>query len=79
MQITLVPTAGLCNRMNAILSAIALNQHYHYPINIYWEKTSDCCAEYTDLFQPIEIEDITISSLHKFYLKPGGKNNCRNI
>lgn len=48
MQITLVPTAGLCNRMNAILSAIALNQHYHYPINIYWEKTSDCCAEYTD-------------------------------
>lgn len=75
MQITLVPTAGLCNRMNAILSAIALNQHYHYPINIYWEKTSDCCAEYTDLFQPIEIEDITISSLHKFYLKPGGKNN----
>lgn len=73
MQVILVPTAGLCNRINAMLSAIAANRTYHIPISIFWEKTSDCCAEYSELFEPLEISGISVSALHKFQLKPGGR------
>lgn len=73
MQVTLVPTAGLCNRINAILSAVAVHKIYHTPIRIFWEKTADCYAEYDELFDPIQIDGLTVASLRKFMLKPGGK------
>ncbi len=42
MKITLVPTAGLCNRLNAITSGI-LYQKYHKDaqLYIYWEKAKN--------------------------------------
>lgn len=75
MEVTLVPKAGLCNRINAVLSGIAVHNKYGYPVHIFWEKTKDCYAEFGDLFQPFDINGITISSLQKFYLKPGKKKN----
>lgn len=73
MRITLVPTAGLCNRMNAILCAIASYEQYKIPIKIYWEKTIDCYAEFSDLFEPLNHPEIKVLPLKDFYLKPGGK------
>lgn len=73
MKITLVPTAGLCNRMNAILCAIASYEQYKIPTEIYWEKTNDCYAEFSDLFEPLNHPAIKVLPLKKFYLKPGGK------
>ena len=74
MEITLVPTAGLCNRMNAITSGICYKEkHKDVKLQIYWEKTPDCCAYFTDLFEPIP--DYDIKPLKKFYLKTGKKNN----
>ena len=62
-KITLVPHSGLCNRMNAILSAIALVKHYgdKYPINIYWEKSKECYADFDELFLPITCENVTFN------------------
>lgn len=73
MKITLVPTAGLCNRMNAILCAIVSYEQYKIPTEIYWEKTNDCYAEFSDLFEPLNNTELTVKPLKKFYLKPGGK------
>ena len=74
MKITLVPTAGLCNRLNAITSGI-LYQKYHKDaqLYIYWEKSKECYAHFTDLFEPLDC--IEIKPLRKFYLKPGRKKN----
>lgn len=73
MKLTLVPTAGLCNRMNAILCAIISYEQYKIPTEIYWEKTSDCYAEFSDLFEPLDHPNLQVKTLKKFYLKPGGK------
>lgn len=75
MKITLVPTAGLCNRMNAILCAIVSYEQYRIPTDIYWEKTNDCYAEFNDLFEPLNNTDLIVQPLKKFYLKPGGKKH----
>lgn len=74
MKITLVPTASLCNRLNAITSGI-LYQKYHKDaqLYIYWEKSKECYAHFTDLFEPLDC--IEIKPLRKFYLKPGRKKN----
>lgn len=75
MKLTLVPQGGLCNRMNTILSAIALNQanNFKYEINIYWEKSHDCYVHFDELFEPLQIKNITIHPLKDFHLKSGGK------
>lgn len=73
MQVTLVPTAGLCNRINAILSAVAVHKIYRTPIRIFWGKTADCHAAYDELFEPMQIDGLTVAPLQQFMLKPGGK------
>lgn len=75
-EITLVPQAGLCNRINAIISAFALcDNHPWVNINIYWEKSRECRADFTDLFQPIDTKNIRMYKLKKFALLPGRKDN----
>lgn len=76
MKITLVPTAGLCNRINAIVSAFALcHKEPQISIDIFWEKNKECYADFTDLFLPIENNQIHIYPLTQFYLKPARKRN----
>ena len=70
MKITLVPTAGLCNRMNAILCAIAVQKEYNCQVDVFWEKTKDFYAEFRDLFKEPKIEQFKIHKLENFYLKP---------
>lgn len=75
MNITLVPTAGLCNRINMILCAINAFEECHFPMKIYWEKTEDCKAEFAELFKPLNYKELKVYPLRKFYLQPGGKRN----
>lgn len=61
MKILLVPVAGLCNRINAITSAILYKErHPECDVRIKWWKTHDCCANFDDLFDssfiPLKIE-----------------------
>ena len=53
-SITLIPYAGLCNRMRAISSAIYVSIHHNVPLKIIWNKSYNCAAHFTDLFYPIE-------------------------
>lgn len=76
-KITLLAYAGLCNRMNTILSAIALRErNKDVDIDIYWSKGKECYARFSDLFQPIDqFKGITIHELHSFFLEKGKKSN----
>lgn len=72
-KLILAPTAGLCNRMNAILCAIALKKTLDWDIQVYWENTKDCKVDFQDLFLPIE--GISVNRLLNFWMKPGTKKN----
>lgn len=54
MKITLVPRAGLCNRINAIISGLVYQKlHPEAEIDIYWHKSQDCYCRFDDLFKQI--------------------------
>ena len=72
-SITLIPYAGLCNRMRAISSAIYVSIHHNVPLKIIWNKSHNCAAHFTDLFYPIDIQGVTFKEneqfLHKLHRK----------
>lgn len=76
-SLTLVPFAGLCNRINAMLNAIAIAKSkslgQSLSLQIYWQKTNDCAAYFDELFQPIS--GIDVQRLSKLSLKPANKKN----
>ncbi len=54
MKITLVPYAGLCNRLNAIVSGLAYKEKYpDTELTILWHKWFHCNCRFKDLFQQI--------------------------
>ena len=77
--IDLIPIAGLCNRINAIMSAIGLCQKYEsVQINVYWPKNSDCFAQLSDLFNPLsyhKLHNIRFSELRNPLLQPPTRKN----
>lgn len=72
--ITLVPVAGLCNRMNAITSGILYAQNNpHVRLEILWNKNRDCFAHFTDLFH--QLEDFPVKENRGWLNKPSTKRN----
>lgn len=53
-SLVLVPLGGLCNRLRAILSAIALAQKVQAPLHIIWLRDSGLNARFDDLFLPLD-------------------------
>lgn len=72
-NLTLVPYAGLCNRMNAILCAIAIGKEIDLETTVYWMVDKDCYAEFGELFCPIS--GIKVKKLTSFFLRPGRRSN----
>lgn len=62
-----------------MLSGIYLNENLGYHLDIHWEKTYECFAYFSDLFEPIK--DIPVYPLNRFYLKKGTIANlyCPNL
>ena len=55
MRITLVPRAGLCNRLNSILSGLAYQEkHPDVCLTILWFKWSTCNCRFRDLFKQLQ-------------------------
>lgn len=75
MTLTLIPSAGLCNRINAILSAIAVrNDHPEQKINVYWQCNDECAAYFDQLFLPIpEMEVKRLDASHFWLIPPSGR------
>ncbi len=55
MKITLVPYAGLCNRLNAIASGLAyMQEHPETELTIKWHKWYNCNCRFNDLFKQLD-------------------------
>lgn len=52
-----------------MLSGIYLNENYGCQFEVQWEKTYECFADFSDLFEPIK--DIPAYPLNNLYLKRG--------
>ena len=68
-SLTLIPKAGLCNRMRAISTAVYLARQWHAPLDIMWNKTKDCAAHFSDLFQPISLPSVSLTDQPGFLYK----------
>ena len=78
MTITLVPYAGLCNRMNVIISALAYQQnHPDVQLIIKWHRWFHCNCRFKDLFKPIALITPPVSELSELNWRdtPGHRLN----
>lgn len=54
MKLTLIPYAGLCNRMNSIVSALSYCRKYpNVDLTIKWHRWFHCNCRFKDLFEEI--------------------------
>lgn len=60
MEINIIPTGGLCNRMRAMATGIAAAKSFDAPSLIYWNNSEGLKADFRELFQPIVAPKITI-------------------
>lgn len=59
-ELTLVALGGLCNRLRAMLSAMALARDCGLTLRIVWLRDKGLNARFSDLFEPIAREDVII-------------------
>ena len=63
-QITLLPYGGLCNRMNAITSALTLAEmHPEAQVEILWTPKKWCAAPFSALFEPIGNDRVRLADV----------------
>lgn len=65
---------GLCNRLRAMLSALALSHDYDGTIRVEWHPTAECRARFEDLFVPIGSGRFVIENGH-WWTIPSRKSN----
>ena len=58
MEVKIIPTGGLCNRLRAIATGVAVAKKYNCPSVIYWNNSLGLKADYCELFKPIPQDDI---------------------
>lgn len=77
MHITLVPFAGLCNRLNAIASGLAYKEkHPDTDLVILWHKRWHCNCRFKDLFKQLPPEYPPVNELlFNFKDLPGTRFN----
>lgn len=73
--LTFVPLGGLCNRMRAMASGVHIAKRLDESITVYWNKNTECFADFSELFQPICMDDVKVRPLTfaEFYLLPDRK------
>lgn len=59
-EIHLIPTAGLCNRLRAIASAVFISKQLHLPLTVYWNRYEGLNAQFSQLFNPIDSSHATL-------------------
>ena len=76
-EITVVPYAGLCNRLNSITSAISYKkENPDVNLRILWFKCSHCNCRFSDLFEPLTNTCLQVSELKSLVKdRPGTKFN----
>lgn len=71
MEVYIIPTGGLCNRMRAMASGISIAKKYNMKAVIYWNNNNGLKADFKNLFLPIPDDDITIVENRKWLYRIG--------
>lgn len=66
MEIKLIPTGGLCNRMRAIASCIAIAKMRTAMTTIYWNKYPGLNADFEELFCKINVDNVQMINNKKW-------------
>lgn len=72
--VTVVPVSGLGNRMRVVTSVVHLATQTKLPIRIVWQPAWDCNARFDELFEPLQVENVTIEK-GTFVDTPATKHN----
>lgn len=67
LRLTLVPFGGLCNRLTAIASAVALARQRGARLRVLWCRKSWCACRFEDLFRPLPA-DVALRSVGRLPL-----------
>lgn len=59
-SIVLVPIGGLCNRLRATFSAMALARDCRVPLRVVWLRDKGLNARFSDLFEPLPDIAVTV-------------------
>lgn len=68
-HVAIIPYAGLGNRIRAIASGIYIAKKLKATSTIYWNVTRNCFASFHDLFQPININNVSLVENHSVFHK----------
>jgi hypothetical protein len=77
-MIKIVPLGGLCNRMRSMDSAIQLVNKLSDKLEVYWIKDSEMSQSFSDLFNPIALNNVSIRELDSTPILLQ-KGNVRNL
>jgi hypothetical protein len=66
MNIDIIPTGGLCNRMRAMGSGIEIAKAYDAHVRVYWNNTKGLGADFSQLFNTIQDEKVEIIENHDY-------------
>ncbi|MCC6288639.1 MAG: hypothetical protein IT249_12225, partial [Chitinophagaceae bacterium] len=67
-QISIVPYAGLANRMRVISSGIYIAKELGGIAKIYWKREGNCYAQFKELFDSIPVSDVSVTEVSNFNL-----------
>lgn len=66
MRMTLLPVAGLCNRMRAVDSAIALCAENNSRLKVVWACDNQLACPFHALFKPVACDNVEIVDVESF-------------
>lgn len=75
MEVKIIPTGGLCNRLRAIATGVAVAKSYHCPTVIYWNNSLGLKADYCELFKPIPQNDVILVENKKWLYNINGNKD----
>lgn len=75
MEVKIIPTGGLCNRLRAIATGVAIAKNYHAPSVIYWNNSRGLKADYSELFKPIPHDDVKLVENKQWLYNIKGKKD----
>lgn len=61
IDIRFLPYGGLCNRLNAVATAVSLAAMGHR-VEVLWLRKSWCAAAFEELFEPLAVEGLRLRS-----------------
>lgn len=75
MEVKIIPTGGLCNRLRAIATGLAVAKSYHSPATIYWNNSMGLKADFCELFKALSPNGVKLIENKKWLYNINGNKD----